>query len=485
MEDVIRMWKPDREDDRPIYRQIADELERRISCGDYPPGSRLPSERKLAEQLGVNRSTVVLAYAELRSLGMTDSVAGSGTKVAAHTWGIAPRRTPNWHRYAEGGSFQPNVPIVRRIREAIGTRESLIDMASGELAEELGPSAAIAALLREGAPPAHLGYDHPQGYAPLREALVGHLRRYRGIDATESSILVTSGSQQSLFLITQCLLSPGDAVAVEDPSYAYSLPMFQSAGLRLFGLPADREGLRPDDVRELYRKHRIRMLFLNPNYHNPTGGVLRESRREQLLGVASELGLPIVEDDPFSLTAFDGSPPPTLKANDRAGTTLYVGSLSKIAAAGLRVGWLVAPSAVVERLADARRQIDFGLSVIPQQLAAGLLDPSVLDPHLNRLRERLLFRRDTLAEALRRELGESLSFELPQGGLHLWCKLAEDLPEGRLLEEAIKLGVAYVPGTIFGSRPGYARFAFARPQSAGDLAEGAARFAEAVRRLLR
>ncbi|MFD0671813.1 PLP-dependent aminotransferase family protein [Cohnella sp. GCM10027633] len=479
------MWKPNREDDRPIYRQIADELERRIACGEFPPGSRLPSERKLAEQLDVNRSTVVLAYAELRSLGITDSVAGSGTKVALHKWGIAPRRTPNWHRYAEGGSFQPNLPIMRRIREAIGTRESLIDMASGELAEELSPSADIAALLREGALPAHLGYDHPQGYAPLREALVGHLKRYRGIHATESSILVTSGSQQSLFLITQCLLSPGDAVAVEDPSYAYSLPMFQSAGLRLFGLPVDREGLRPDDVRELYRKHRIRMLFLNPNYHNPTGGVLRDRRREQLLDVASELGLPIVEDDPFGLTAFDGSPPPTIKAIDRAGTTLYVGSLSKIAAAGLRVGWLVAPSAVVERLADARRQIDFGLSVIPQQLAVSLLEPSVLDPHLERLRERLLFRRDALAEALRAELGGALSFELPQGGLHLWCKLAADLPEGRLLEEAIKLGVAYVPGTIYGSRPGFARFAFARPSSAGDLAEGAARFAEAVRRLLR
>lgn len=477
------MWKPDRKGDVPIYRQIADELERRIACGEYPPGSRLPSERKLAEQLGVNRSTVVLAYAELRSLGITDSVTGSGTRVAARKWGIAPRRTPNWHRYAEGGSFLPNVPVMRRIREAVGGREDLIDMASGELAEELCPSAEIAALLRDGDFPVNLGYDHPLGYAPLREALVEHLRRYRGIETTESSILVTSGSQQSLFLLTQCLLSPGDAVAVEDPSYAYSLPMFQSAGLRLFGLPVDRDGLRPDDIRELYRKHRIRMIFANPNFHNPTGRVLQAERRERLLDVAGELGLPIVEDDPFSLTAYDGAPPPALKSIDRSGTTLYVGSLSKIAAAGLRVGWLVAPSAVIERLADARRQMDFGLSAIPQQIAARLLAPSLLEPHLDKLRERLLFRRDLLAETLQRELGGAVPFDLPQGGLNLWCKLPPAPNETKLLEEAIRRGVAYMPGAIFGSAPGFARFAFAKPATAERLVAGATRFAEAVRYL--
>jgi len=477
------MWKPDRLSEKPLYAQIADHLERRISCGEFPPGSLLPSERKLAEQLGVNRSTVILAFGELRSIGMIESRTGSGTRVSMTKWGATPKLPPNWGRYAEGGHFLPNVPFLRRIREALAQNPDLCDFASGELSADLAPINEITKLMSEHQYTSYLGYDNPQGYIPLRQALVSYLGRYRGIETTESAILITSGSQQSLHLIAQCLLSPGDAIAIEDPSYNYSLPMFQSAGLRLFRLPVDEEGVQAEDIRQLFKKHRIKMVFLNPNYHNPTGTLYTSERRQQVMDVASELGLPIVEDDPFSLTAFEDDSPLPLKAMDAMASVLYIGSFSKIAASGLRIGWMVAPHAIVERLADARQQMDFGLSIIPQQVVAQFLKSSHFEPHLERLRMQLQFKRDLLVEALERELGDLVEFIIPHGGLHLWCKLIPEVQDGKLLEEAIKRGVVFVPGSVYGSSSDYVRFTFARAR-AEDIGPGIAKFAEALRELI-
>lgn len=477
------MWKPDRTGKKTLYEQIADHLEQRISYGEFPPGSLLPSERRLAEQLGVNRSTVISAFAELRSMGIIESRSGSGTRVSTSKWGATPKHTPNWSRYAEGGSFLPNLPFMRRIREALAQHPSLVDFASGELSANLAPSQEIASLISRHEYTSYLGYDNPQGSIPLREALVDYLQQHRGIRTSESSILITSGSQQSLYLITQCLLSPGDAVAIEDPSYCYSLPMFQSAGLRLFRLPVDQDGIQPEDVRTLYKKHRIKMVFLNPNFQNPTGTVLSGERRKRLLDITSELGLPVVEDDPFSLTSYEATPPLPLKSIDTVGSVLYLGSFSKIAASGLRVGWMVAPHSIVERLADARQQMDFGLSVIPQQIAGQFLQSPSFLPHLEELRMQLQFKRDMLIECLKKELPGLLEFNVPDGGLHLWCKLIPNIPEGKLLEESIRSGTVFVPGSVYGSDPGFVRFTFARAKLE-QIAPGIAGFAQALRRLM-
>lgn len=478
------MWKPDRDSKQPLYEQIADHLEHSISSGEFPPGSILPSERKLAEALDVNRSTIVLAFAELRSKGLIEGRSGSGTRVSRLTPGPAAGITPNWLDYAESGSYLYNIPVLRKIREALGRHHGLIDFASGELSADLAPNEEIAALMHaEPLQKPYLGYNNPQGYTPLREALVAYLEQQRGIHTTESSILITCGSQQSLFLITQCLLSPGDAVGIEDPSYYYSLPMFRSAGLELLRLPVDEYGVRPEGIRHLYKKQRIKMLFLNPAFQNPAGHLFNARRRTELLKVASELGLPIVEDDPFSLTAFGMPAPLPLKASDATSSTIYIGSLSKIAASGLRVGWMVAPHSVVERLADARQQMDLGMSVIPQQLAARFLASSSFEPHLERLRMQLQFKRDLLIEALQKELPGLVHYSIPQGGLHIWCKLEAEISEHRLLDEAIRNGVIYVPGSAYGPDTRFVRFTFARP-SVQQIQPGISRFAAALRNCL-
>jgi len=225
------------------------------------------------------------------------------------------------------------------------------------------------------------------------------------------------------------------------------------------------------------------MIFLNPNFQNPTGTVLAQERRKKLLDIASELGLPIVEDDPYSLTAYDGLPLPSLKSMDSNGSIIYIGSFSKIAASGLRIGWMVAPHSVIQRVADARQQMDFGPSVIPQGVVARFLQSDSFEPHLERLRIQLQFNRDLLIEALKNELSGLVAYNAPQGGIHLWVKLIPYVHEGKLLDEAINNGVVFVPGSVYGSNSGFARFTYARPKNQ-DIQTGIARFARSVRKLI-
>ncbi|GED69241.1 transcriptional regulator [Brevibacillus reuszeri] len=462
---------------KPIYKQIAEQIEQRISSGEFGPGSFLPSERSLAKELHVNRSTIVAAYDELQASGVVERRQGSGTLVSRDIWGLARTRVPNWRHLTETGSFRPNLPLIQKIRRETHEHE-LIDLASGELSPDLVPHAAIKQLMTAEDFPVHLGYEHPLGNWSLRETLTGHMKTWRSIDAPPTSILVTSGAQQALHLVVQCLLKPGDAVAIEEPSYCYSLPLFHSAGLRTFPLPMDEEGIDPDQLADLHRKHRIKMVFLNPNYQNPTGTLLSLSRRRRLLQISAENGIPIIEDDPYSLTSFAHEAVPTLKSLDKHGTVLYISSLTKIVASGLRIGWIIGPQTVIERLADAKQQFDFGHSIFPQWLADRFLQSPDFVSHIDKLRTQLAIRCDQLAFSLQDQFEDQVKLITPEGGIHLWCQLIGEWSEQRLLTESVKRGVVFVPGHLFGAQKGFVRFTFGRAQLE-HLPEAVSRFKEA------
>lgn len=465
--------------DKPLYKQIAEQMEQRIGNGEFPPGSYLPSERSLAKELHVNRSTVVAAYDELQAAGVVERKQGSGTIVSKDIWGMARTRVPNWRHLTETGSFRPNLPLIRKIRRETQEHE-LIDLASGELSPDLVPHQSLRQLMSADDFPAHLGYEHPLGNGSLRETLCEHMKTWRKIDTASSSVLITSGAQQALHLVVQCLLKPGDAVAIEDPSYCYSLPLFHSAGLRAFPLPVDHEGIDPEHLADLHRKHRIKMVFLNPNYQNPTGTLLSLERRIKLLAISAENGIPIIEDDPYSLTSFSGERVPTLKSLDRHGTVLYISSLTKIVASGLRIGWIVGPQTVIERLADAKQQFDFGHSIFPQWLADRFLASPDFTHHIKMLRTQLAIRRDQLLFSLQDQFQEQVEAFGPDGGIHLWCALSGDWSEHRLLTESVKRGVVFVPGHLFGEKRGYVRFTFGRARTE-QIPEAVSRFVEAFR----
>ncbi|MED4404039.1 PLP-dependent aminotransferase family protein [Metabacillus fastidiosus] len=471
-------WKPDRNNKKPIYKQIVEYIEQGISSGLFPADSLLPSERKLAQELDVNRSTIVAAYEELKSLGIVERKKGSGTRVSTDIWGISHKRIPNWGRYVEDGSFLPNLPLVQQIRSEVQNRK-LINLASGELSPSLMPNDQFRNILSSQPFIENLGYDHPQGNELLRETVTSHVKQFKNIETTASSILITSGAQQALHLIVECLLKPGDAVAIEDPSYCYSLPIFQSAGLRTFLLPVDKDGINPDDLVSLHKKHRIRMVFLNPDHQNPTGTVLHLSRRKRILELSIELGIPIVEDDPYSLTSYNGEVNPTLKSMDYNENVLYISSLSKIVASGLRIGWIIGPEQVIQRLADAKQQVDFGHSVFPQWVANEFLGSEYFTTHIDTIRAQLELRKHTITSSLREFLGNKVEFFTPAGGIHLWCKIDPSINEYLILNESMKNGIAFVPGSILGSQKGYIRFTFGRGEP-DDIRKGILRFADAL-----
>jgi len=472
-------WKPDRHAKKAIYKQLAEYMEKGIADGTFPPDKPLPSERYLANTLQVNRSTVVSAYDELEAMGLIERNRGSGTTISKDIWGITRKRIPSWNRYIEAGSFLPNLPVTQKIRkEAVDHK--LINLATGELSEDLFPKSALREITATRSFIGSLGYDHPQGSEILRTTLANHIKTSRGIDTNPSSILITSGAQQALHLIVQCLLKPGDAVAIEDPSYNFNLPIFKSAGLKIHYLPVHKDGINPDDLQALYKKHRIKMIFLNPDFHNPTGSSLNIKKREAILDISSKHGIPVVEDDPYSLTAFSGEKRPTLKSLDTNGNVLYISSLSKIVASGLRIGWIIGPTSVIERLSDAKQQIDFGHSSFTQWIANDFLQSSNFNLHIEHLVKELERRRDTIVQSLRTYLKDEVTFYAPQGGIHIWCQvMVEDYNETQLLEESIQRGVIYVPGSTMGSQKGFVRFTYAR-EDTESIDEGIKRFAEAL-----
>ncbi|PID15315.1 GntR family transcriptional regulator [Sporosarcina sp. P34] len=469
----------DRSIKKPMYRQLAEQIEHGILSGDLSQDQPLPSERELAKTLEINRSTVVTAYDELEASGLIVRKKGSGTYINTDIWGLTHKRVPNWGRYVEDGSFLPNLPLVQKLRNET-EQEGMINLSSGELAADLQPNGQFARILKEYAFDAYLGYDHPLGDVGLRETICQHVKTYKNMEVEPNSILITSGAQQAIHLIVQCLLKPGDTVAIEDPSYAFSLPIFQSFGIKTLLLPVDQYGVNPDDIVALQRKHRIRILFLNPDYQNPTGTKMSLERRKRIMELSSTYGIPIIEDDPYNLTSFDGDIGPTLKSMDDNENVLYISSLSKVVASGLRIGWIIGPEKVIARLSDGKQQIDFGHSVFPQWIANQFLDSPQFDKHVSNLRIQLRERRDALMLALDSLTKNEVTYVVPQGGIHLWCKIHHEIDEYTLLEESMKHGVSFVPGRLMGSKNGYVRFTYGKGNGA-SITEGISRFAYALR----
>ncbi|KKD47008.1 aminotransferase-like domain-containing protein [Listeria seeligeri] len=456
------MWQLNSDSKLPIYLQIVDLIETKIMNGELLPEEKLPPERKLAALFGVNRSTVVRALDELTSRAVIVRKQGSGTIVNAEKWGLFAGQSTNWRHYLTQGGFTPTVPYVRQtgIIEKHHS-DKIIDASTGELPLEMTPKLETPSRSWQSFI-AEEQLEDAAGYQPLRETIEKQMRVAYDLNVRPEQILITSGAQQALFLITQCLLKPGDAVAIESPSYFYSLSLFQSAGLRIFALPMDSEGVIISELKDLYHKHRVKMVFVNPTFQNPTGLVMSLQRRKELVKVCAHLQIPIVEDDPFSeLAALDENIPVPLKQLD-TDNVLYIGSLSKIMGSTTRIGWLIGPAAVIERLALARNEMDFGLSIFPQVLASAVLNTTGYDAHVKQLQQILMERRDFLIRALEETLPNELIYNKPAGGFHLWISLPMEFRSIRDFDIFANNDLLIMPGFLFGVKETIIRVTYAR-----------------------
>jgi len=478
---IIIDWAPDKNGSEPVYRQIINYISRKISCGDWVISSRLPSQRVLAKRFGVNRSTVVRALEELCSYGILEGVTGKGTTVKSNTWSLLMSTAPpDWGDYLKAGTFQENVPTIQVINR-LEFEKGIIRLGTGELSPDLFPGEMMREIygkLPDRIP--SLNYLGPLGLPELRQVLSKRLRKL-GIDADPSCILITSGSLQALQLISVCMLKPGSVVYTEAPSYLKSLQVFPSAGMKLSGIPMDREGILYWNISFPAGNHAL--LYTIPTFHNPTGTLMSEARRQELFRFCANHRLPIIEDNAYGELWFDEEPPKPLKAMDRHGMILYLGTISKTLAPGLRIGWLVGPESVVERLGDVKMQVDYGASSVSQWALAELLSGGTYDDYLKDLRIRLKQRRDLALSLLDRHFTDLARWEIPKGSFYIWLRLNAKIPVDQLFQLMLKEQILINPGNVYDfGRNQAIRLSYAYAGE-NELEFGIGKLAETVRSL--
>lgn len=442
-------WIPDKSGIEPVYRQIVNYISSKISSGDWTIGSSLPSQRILAEHFGVNRSTIVRALEELCSYGILEGVTGKGTTVTSNTWSVLMSTAPpDWGNYLKSGIFQENMPTIQVINK-LEFKNGMIRLGTGELSPDLFPSGMMREVfqrLPDRIP--SLNYLEPRGLQELRAALSVRLKS-QGIDADPSCILITSGSLQALQLISVCMLKPGSVVYTEATSYLKSLQVFPSAGMKLSGIPMDREGILYWNITSEGKNLGDSLLYTIPTFHNPTGILMSDARRHELFRFCANNRLPIIEDNAYGELWLEQEPPQPLKTMDRHGMILYLGTISKTLAPGLRIGWLIGPESVVERLGDVKMQVDYGASSVSQWALAELLTSGLYDRYLVDLRGKLKQRRDYALTLLERYFKELAQWDKPSGGFYIWLRLKGKVPVDQLFQTMLRQQVLINPGTVY------------------------------------
>jgi 2-aminoadipate transaminase len=349
-------------------------------------------------------------------------------------------------------------------------------------------AAATAVLRREGATLATYGLaSGPLGYRPLREFLVGKLERDAGISCSVDQILITSGSLQALDLVNGVLLAPGDTVLIEQETYQGALTRLARLGVTAVGIPLDREGMRLDAVAAALdglasRNVRPKYIYTIPTVQNPTGTIMGEDRRRELLRLAEAHGVPIFEDDCYADLIWDGRRPPALHAMSRHGGVIHIGSFSKSIAPALRVGYIVAEEAMIARMLSLKT--DAGSGALEQMVLAEYCADH-FTAHVPRLRRGLRAKLETLMESLAEQFGTTAEFDDPPGGIFLWIKLPDAVDTLKLAAAALAAGVAINPGPEWSTDKAYAkcrlRLCFASP-SAEEIRQGVATLADVCRR---
>jgi DNA-binding transcriptional MocR family regulator len=455
----------------PLYRQILQQMRQLISTGALPAGERLPPSRELATRLGVHRTTVANAYAELAADGWIAGHVGRGTYVTES----ATARQSNGGRTTAPAAGPPLPPYTARLdngylwpmlfadngaddalealvsTHALASDPRYIPFTLARPAEELFPveefrRATSEVLRREGRALLQLGPS--DGYPPLKDYLRAELRR-DGIPVSERELLITNGCQQALDLVRKVFLRPGDTVVLENPVYPGAIQTFSGNGTQCLGVPVDSGGLNLDVLDTLLARHRVRLLLVTPSFHNPTGTTLSLDARKRLLEIVARHRVPVVEDNIYGALRLRGRELPTLKALDTHGLVIHLNSFSKVCFPGLRVGWIVASAPVVERLRIAKQATDLHTDQLAQAALAEFGRRGLVARLIKRARQLYRGRLVRLEAALESHFPEEAQWVRPEGGMAVWVRLPEGLDASALLFKARERYVLFTPGRYF------------------------------------
>jgi len=434
-----------------IARAVADDIRRgRLRAGDALPGSRT-----LATSLGVHRNTVLAAYRELVAEGWIASEEAHGTFVSPQIPDVTPRR------------FSAQAAVAREIAPRVGfelgparvaplppspplpvpnsrTLARALSLGGGIPDVRLVPHAELARALRrvlKRRAVEVLSYGDPAGPPALRAALATMVAATRGVAARPENVLVTRGSQMAIDLTARTLVSPGDVVAVEALGYRPAWEALRAAGAKLVALPVDAHGIDVDALERLCLMERVRGVYVTPHHQFPTTVTLAPARRLRLLEIAREQRIFVLEDDYDHEFHYEGRPVLPLASADVNGVVVYIGTLSKVLAPGLRIGFVVAPEPLATRLAAARRVVDRQGDHLLENAVADLLEEGEIQRHIRRAKRIYAERRERLASLLSASFASSLTFHLPSGGTAIWARAAVDVNVDAWVSRAEELGL--------------------------------------------
>ncbi|HET9103791.1 MAG TPA: PLP-dependent aminotransferase family protein [Solirubrobacteraceae bacterium] len=450
----------------------------RLATSELRPGNRVPSVRRLVSEHRASPVTVQRAIAQLAAEGLLDPRPGIGTFVAS-PMAAHPAVEPDtsWQEIALGANGAAGDSGIEALLSLPRPRQ--LTLSSGYLDPALQPTAALeSALARAARRPGAWGRIPVEGLPELRAWFAAE----SGAGFRPSDVVVCSGGQAALGTTLRSLSSPGDIILVESPTYIGLLAAARTAGLQVLPVPADTDGVRPDLLEAALRRTGARLVYLQPLYANPHGAVLTPERRARVLATVSEAGAFVIEDDWARDLAIDREPLAPLAAADPDGHVVYLRSLTKVAAPGLRVAAIAARGIAARRLRTIRHIDDFFVSGPLQLAALELVGSAAWRRHLKQLRPALRERRDALIAAVTRELPHVRCGPSPAGGFHLWCRLPDERDDRLIAQNAAAAGVIVHPGTpaFAGDPPGpFLRLTFAGTGPA-ELTEGVRRLATVV-----
>ncbi len=472
----------------PLHRQLYEELRQSILAGRLAPGQRVPSTRALATSLGVSRATVTQSYEQLLSEGYFQAVAGSGTFVGRHLPDDLLRPA----------AVKAAVRVARTARPAVPLSSYGASLADAESFEPPGHESPInfrhgrpafdafplrqwrRLLLRHCRAGQRAMLDYAQnslGYEPLREAIAGHLARSRAVVCQADQVIIVSGSQQALDLITRVLVERGETVAMEDPGYLGARRAFLAQGAKLLPVPVDAAGMKVEYLMARPAA-KPKLIHVTPSHQFPTGAVLSLPRRLELLAWAAQSGAMIVEDDYDSEYRYGSRPIPALQGLDQSASVIYVGTFSKMMFPALRLGYMVVPQSVARVLARAKWLADRHASMLEQYALADFINEGHLERHLRRMRTLYDRRRQALVRALTLHFGERVEIMGESAGMHLTARLETKLSDEEIMRRAEQAGVGLVS-----ARPYFLKSRWKNEFIFGYASLSERRIQEGVRRL--
>ncbi|UCC38702.1 MAG: PLP-dependent aminotransferase family protein [Candidatus Aminicenantes bacterium] len=440
----------------PLYLQIKEQIKDLILKDILPEGKRLLPTRELARILGVNRSTIVSAYNELLAEGFIESRVGRGTVVMKKK----PAQESDYNyeplNWSEFFAYFPktNHYSLYRDSDSLFTQEDIISLGTGVPDPKYYPfndfQKIISKLLKEKGR-IMLQLSSVEGCYPLRETIADWFN-FEGKSTSPGEVLITSGSNQGLYLLAETLLNPEDLVVVENPTSMNALRIFRAAGPKIIDIPVDETGMKVDILENLLSRQRVKMVYTVPTFQNPSGTVLSLSRRKKLLDLAYKYHVPIIEDDPYSKLYYERIPPLSLKALDKHNNVIYLGTFSKILFPGLRIGWIVAAKPVIKQLMPVKRLVDLHSNTLEQHAFYEYCNQGLLEKHLQKVRKIYAKKRDLTIAALKKCCSNLIDWNKPEGGYYLWCQLRGGLNSTDLLREAFYEKVEFIEGKIFSTK---------------------------------